>query len=174
MSSEASTSEGGNMYGLIFDELHTQKKRDLWDALRYSGEARDEPLLLSITTAGWDQTSICFEQSYSHIDGDSATAAEVCALLSAISEIPIKQEYAITGSVNQMGEIQPIGGVTEKVEGFFHICSKKGLTGTQGVIIPHQNVQNLILSDTVLNAVKNKKFQIFTVKHIYENYTNNI
>ncbi len=110
--------------------------------------------------------SICFEQSYSHIDGDSATAAEVCALLSSISNIPIKQEYAITGSVNQMGEIQPIGGVTEKVEGFFQICSKKGLTGTQGVIMPHQNVQNLILSDKVLDAIKQEKFHLYTIKHI--------
>lgn len=130
------------------------------DGIIRSRYARDFPL--SITA------SICFEQSYSHIDGDSATAAEVCALLSAISEIPISQEYAVTGSVNQMGEIQPIGGVTEKVEGFFNICSKKGMTGKQGVIIPHQNVQNLILSDMVLEAVKKKKFHIFTVKHIDE------
>ena len=130
------------------------------DGIIRSRYAKDFPL--SITA------SICFEQSYSHIDGDSATAAEVCALLSAISNIPIKQEYAVTGSVNQMGDIQPIGGVTEKVEGFFQICNKKGLTGTQGVIIPHQNVQNLILSDTVLNAIKEKKFHIFTVKHIDE------
>ncbi len=107
-----------------------------------------------------------FEQSYGSIDGDSASAAEIFTLISAISELPIKQSYAVTGSVNQKGEIQPIGGVNEKIEGFFDICSKRGLTKKQGVIIPIQNIKDLMLRDDVVQAVKRKEFHIFPIEKI--------
>ncbi|PKL82506.1 MAG: peptidase [Ignavibacteriae bacterium HGW-Ignavibacteriae-3] len=112
--------------------------------------------------------SMVFEQGYGMIDGDSASITEICALLSAISKIPIKQSFAITGSVNQKGEIQPIGGVNEKVEGFFGVCKSKGLTGNQGVIIPVQNVKDLMLNDEVVDAVKKNKFHIFAVRKVEE------
>src|SRR5690606_25931479 len=89
-------------------------------------------------------------------------------ILSSLSEVPIKQNLAVTGSVNQMGEIQPIGGVNEKIEGFFDICNLKGLTGDQGVIIPESNIDNLMLKDEVIEAVKNNKFHIYAVKSIEE------
>lgn len=116
--------------------------------------AIDRPLSLS--------ASVCFEQSYGEVEGDSASAAELIAILSSIAEIPIKQELAITGSINQNGEIQPIGGVNEKIEGFFTVCKTKGLTGNQGVIIPHQNVKNLMLKEEVRKAVKDNKFHIYS------------
>lgn len=112
--------------------------------------------------------SLVFEQGYGYIDGDSASITEICALLSAISGIPIKQSIAITGSVNQKGEIQPIGGVNEKIEGFFDICKKKGLNGNHGVIIPIQNVKDLMLKDEVINAVKEGKFHIYPVATVDE------
>ncbi len=111
---------------------------------------------------------LCFEQSYTGIDGDSASAAELIAILSALAEVPIKQYIAITGSINQKGEIQPIGGVNEKIEGFFSICSKKGLNENQGVIIPYQNIQNLVLKNGVLKAIKEKKFHIYAIRDITE------
>jgi lon-related putative ATP-dependent protease len=110
--------------------------------------------------------SLVFEQGYGMIDGDSASITEICALLSAISNIPIKQSLAITGSVNQKGEIQPIGGVNEKVEGFFDVCKSRGLTSRQGVIIPVQNVKDLMLNDEVIEAVKEKKFFIYPVSKV--------
>ncbi|MFZ3066216.1 MAG: ATP-binding protein [Nitrospirota bacterium] len=115
--------------------------------------AMEKPLSLS--------ASICFEQSYGEVEGDSASAAEVAAVLSSIAEMPVKQELAITGSINQKGEIQPIGGVNEKIEGFYMVCKAKGLTGNQGVIIPHQNVKNLMLKKDVIEAVKAGKFHIY-------------
>lgn len=111
---------------------------------------------------------VTFEQLYGGVEGDSASSAELYAILSSLSEVPIKQSLAVTGSVNQMGEIQPIGGVNEKIEGFFDICSLKGLTGDQGVIIPQSNVDNLMLKDEVLEAVKNEHFHIYSVKKIEE------
>ncbi|MDZ7766144.1 MAG: Lon-insertion domain-containing protein [Melioribacteraceae bacterium] len=102
--------------------------------------------------------SLVFEQGYGTIDGDSASITEICALLSCLSEIPLKQNIAITGSVNQKGDIQPIGGVNEKIEGFFDICKEKGLNKKQGVIIPQQNVRDLMLRDEVVEAVKKKNF----------------
>ncbi len=111
---------------------------------------------------------ICFEQSYAEVDGDSASSSELYALLSAISEIPIRQDIAVTGSVNQMGIIQPVGGINEKIEGFYNACKRLGLSGKQGVIIPVQNVKNLILSYEVEEAIKNKKFHIYPVKNIDE------
>lgn len=112
--------------------------------------------------------SLTFEQTYNRIDGDSASSTELYALLSSISGIPIQQGIAVTGSVNQKGEIQPIGGVNEKVEGFFYVCAEKGLTGQQGVMIPHQNVKNLGLKDDVVEAVRQGTFHIWAVKTVEE------
>lgn len=112
--------------------------------------------------------NLVFEQGYGMIDGDSASITEICALLSSLSEIPIKQSIAITGSVNQKGDIQPIGGVNEKVEGFFDICKTKGLTKKQGVIIPIQNVKDLMLKQEIIDAVKNNEFNIYPVTSVEE------
>ncbi|MFZ5985728.1 MAG: Lon protease family protein [Bacillota bacterium] len=122
--------------------------------------AQEMPLSLS--------ASLCFEQLYSGVDGDSASSAELYAVLSSLSEVPIKQSIAVTGSVNQKGEIQPIGGATEKIEGFFELCKLRGLDGKHGVIIPYQNIKNLVLNDEVLDAVKEGKFSIYAVKTIDE------
>jgi len=122
--------------------------------------AKDFPLSLF--------ASICFEQSYGEIEGDSASSTEIFALLSAIAAVPFNQNIAITGSVNQLGQIQPIGGVNEKIEGFYSICEKFGLTGTQGVIIPDLNVKNLILHQNVKDAVKKGTFHIYPIKTINE------
>lgn len=107
--------------------------------------------------------SIVFEQSYGGVDGDSASSTEYYCLLSAIAEIPIKQSIAVTGSINQFGEIQPIGGVNEKIEGFFDVCRHNGLTGDQGVIIPRTNVNNLMLREDIVKAVEDGKFSIYAV-----------
>jgi ATP-dependent Lon protease len=112
--------------------------------------------------------SLVFEQGYGKIDGDSASVTEVCALLSAISEIPIKQSFAITGSINQKGDIQPIGGVNEKIEGFFDLCKQRGLSKNHGVIIPFQNVKDLMLKDEVIDAVKENNFNIYPIKTVDE------
>ncbi len=111
---------------------------------------------------------LVFEQGYGKIDGDSATAAEICALISAISQVPLKQSLAITGSVNQKGDIQPIGGVNEKIEGFFKVCKNRGLTGKEGVIIPTRNKNDLMLNDEVVQAVAEKKFHIYSIERIEE------
>jgi predicted ATP-dependent protease len=110
--------------------------------------------------------SLAFEQSYGGVDGDSASSTEVYAILSSLSGLPVRQDLAVTGSLNQRGEIQPIGGVNEKIEGFFDVCRAKGLTGTQGVLIPHQNVQNLMLRSDVVAAVEAGKFHVFPVRTI--------
>ena len=122
--------------------------------------AQDIPLCLT--------ASICFEQLYNGVDGDSASSTELYGLLSSLSEIPISQSIAVTGSVNQKGEVQPIGGVNEKIEGFFQICKIRGLDGSHGVMIPIQNIDNLQLSDEVIDAVKNKLFHIYSVSNIDE------
>lgn len=122
--------------------------------------AQDKPLSLS--------ASIVFEQLYSGIEGDSASSTELYAILSSLAEVPIKQSIAVTGSVNQRGEIQPIGGVNEKIEGYYRVCRLKGLTGDQGAIIPHQNIKNLMLSNEVIEAVKANMFHIYAVSHIDE------
>lgn len=111
---------------------------------------------------------ICFEQSYAEVDGDSASSAELFALLSAIGDIPLRQEIAVTGSVNQLGDIQPVGGINEKITGFFKICSIMGLTGRQGVIIPEKNLSSLLLPDDILKAVEEGKFHIYAIKSIDE------
>jgi len=112
--------------------------------------------------------SICFEQSYGGIDGDSASSTEIYALLSELSGLPVEQGIAVTGSINQKGEIQPIGGVNEKIEGFFDVCKARGLDGKQGVIIPHQNVSDLMLPAEIVDAAKKKKFHIWKVKTVDE------
>lgn len=122
--------------------------------------ARNKPLVMS--------ASICFEQSYSGVDGDSASSTEVYAILSALSNVPIDQGIAVTGSVNQKGEIQPIGGVNQKIEGFFDVCKIKGLTGKQGVIIPRQNVPELLLKPEVVEAVAKNRFHIYPIATIEE------
>ena len=117
--------------------------------------AKFKPLSLS--------ASVVFEQSYGGVDGDSASSTEYYCLLSAIAELPIKQNIAVTGSINQFGEIQPIGGVNEKIEGFYEVCSRQGLTGTQGVIIPRTNVKDLMLNENVLKSVEEGKFHIWAI-----------
>ncbi|WP_438970359.1 Lon protease family protein [Methylophaga sp.] len=125
--------------------------------------AADSPLSMS--------ASIVFEQNYGEVDGDSATVAELCALLSAISRFSMRQSIAITGSMNQHGDVQAIGGVNEKIEGFFDICSRKGLTGKQGVIIPASNVQHLMLREDVIAAVEQDSFHIHAINHVNEALT---
>lgn len=111
-------------------------------------------------------TSLVFEQSYNEIDGDSASLAGLCALISALSNQPIDQQLAVTGSVDQFGHVQSIGGVNEKIEGFFAVCQHQGLTGQQGVIIPASNQRHLSLSDDIIEAINNDKFSIWTVEHV--------
>ena len=128
----------------------------------YLGEMFAQDIPLSLTA------SICFEQLYNGVDGDSASSTELYALLSSLSELPINQGIAVTGSVNQKGEIQPIGGVNAKIEGFYQVCKMRGLNGKHGVIIPIQNVMNLNLNDEVVEAVKAKKFHIYAISTIEE------
>jgi predicted ATP-dependent protease len=120
--------------------------------------AQDKPLSLA--------ASICFEQSYSGVDGDSASSTEIYALVSALSGLPLRQDIAVTGSINQQGDIQAIGGVNEKIEGFFDVCRIKGLTGTQGVMMPDSNVEDLMLREDILDAVTAGKFHIWPVAKI--------
>jgi len=112
--------------------------------------------------------SIALEQSYGYVDGDSASLGEVCTLISALSRTPLRQCYAITGSINQFGEVQAVGGVNEKIEGFFRLCEARGLTGEQGAIIPRSNVPNLMLDEAVLEAVRAGQFAIYAVAHVDE------
>lgn len=161
----AKTSVGGS--GIINIEreaelsgrIHSKGVLILAGYLR-SKYAQDKPLAMS--------ASLCFEQSYSGVEGDSASSTEVYALLSALSDLPIRQDIAVTGSVNQKGEIQTIGGVNHKIEGFYDVCKTKKFTGTQGVMIPHQNIKDLMLRKDVINAVKQSKFHIYSVKTIDE------
>lgn len=112
--------------------------------------------------------NLVFEQSYCAIDGDSASLTGLCAILSALSHLPIKQQFALTGSLDQFGNVQPVGGLNEKIEGFYRVCKIQGITGKQGVIIPESNVQALVLSDEVREAVNQKKFHIYAVKSVDE------
>ena len=120
--------------------------------------AKDQPISLS--------ASLVFEQSYGLVEGDSASAAELCALLSALADVPVKQNFSVTGSVNQYGEIQTIGGVNEKIEGFFDICNARELTGDQAVVIPQSNIKHLMLREDVRQAVKENRFAIYSVATI--------
>lgn len=128
----------------------------------YLGEKFAQHFPLSLTA------SLCFEQLYNGVDGDSASSTECYAILSSLSGIPINQSIAVTGSVNQKGHIQPIGGVNEKIEGFYNVCKKRGLTGDQGVMIPIQNVRNLNLSDEIIENVKNGNFHVYAISTIDE------
>jgi predicted ATP-dependent protease len=139
--------------------LHSKGVMILWGYL--AGQfALDVPLALAAT--------LVFEQSYGGVDGDSASSAELYALLSALSDVPIKQSLAVTGSVNQLGEVQAIGGVNEKIEGFFDVCKQRGLTKSQGVLIPKANVQHLMLRQDVVDAVSKGEFAIYAVSTITE------
>jgi predicted ATP-dependent protease len=137
--------------------LHSKGVMILWGFLagRY---ALDVPLALAAT--------LVFEQSYGGVDGDSASSAELYALLSALAEVPIKQSIAVTGSVNQQGEVQAIGGVNEKIEGFYDLCLARALTGDQSVLIPKSNIQHLMLREDVVDAVAQGKFAIYPVETI--------
>ncbi|KFZ37312.1 hypothetical protein HR45_11650 [Shewanella mangrovi] len=127
-------------------------------SLMYQIFGRDAPLHLS--------ANIVFEQSYQEIDGDSASLAEYCCLISAISEQPIAQGIAVTGALDQFGNVQAIGGVNEKIEGFYNLCERRGLTGEQGVIIPRSNVQQLNLPERIIAAVKNGQFHLYEISHV--------
>ncbi|MGI6165144.1 MAG: Lon protease family protein, partial [Limnochordia bacterium] len=122
--------------------------------------AREYPLSLSAT--------LCFEQSYDGVDGDSASSAELYALLSSLAGVPVNQSLAVTGSINQKGEVQPVGAINEKIEGFFAVCKARGLTGDQGVVIPHRNMDNLMLCQEVVGAVEEGLFHIYAVEHVNE------
>ena len=124
---------------------------------KYGG---DKPLSLG--------ASVGFEQSYSEVDGDSASSTELYALLSELSGLPISQSIAVTGSVNQAGEVQAIGGATQKIEGFYGVCKAHGLNGGQGVMIPRDNLKHLVLKDEVVQAVEDGKFSIYAVSTIDE------
>lgn len=143
--------------------------------VRSSGKIHDKGILILSGYLGHkfakDKTlaftaSVVFEQLYGGIEGDSASSTELYAILSSLANVPINQSIAVTGSVNQRGEIQPIGGINEKIEGFYKICKMKGLNGEQGVMMPIQNVKNLVLKDEVIEAVKNEKFYIYAIEHI--------
>jgi predicted ATP-dependent protease len=122
--------------------------------------AQQRPLSLS--------ASVCFEQSYDDVDGDSASSTELYAILSSLAELPIRQGIAVTGSVNQNGEIQAIGGINQKIEGFFDVCWLKGLTGEQGVLMPRSNLRNLMLRPDVMEAATQGKFRIYAVSNVNE------
>ena len=142
--------------------LCTSGSKGVYILSGYLGEKFAQDIPLSLTA------SICFEQLYNGVDGDSASSTELYAILSSLSGVPINQSFAVTGSVNQKGEIQPIGGVTEKIEGFFNICKHNGLNGENGVLIPKQNVKNLNLSEEIIKAVENGKFHIYPITSIDE------
>lgn len=140
-----------------------------------SGSSHDKGILIMSGYLGWKfaqdaplslTASLCFEQSYGGVDGDSASCAELYALLSSLSDVPIRQDIAVTGSINQRGEVQPIGGVNQKIEGFFSVCRAQGLTGTQGVMIPSRNLRNLTLRDDVVDAVRKGQFHVYAVDSV--------
>lgn len=139
--------------------IHTKGVMILSNYLR-EHFAQDRPLALS--------ASLCFEQTYGMVDGDSASSTELYVLLSALAQVPIFQGFAVTGSVSQKGEIQPVGGVTRKIEGFFDICQHKGLTGRQGIVMPKKNVADLMLKKEVVQAVKEGMFHIYAITTIEE------
>ena len=114
------------------------------------------------------KASLVFEQSYGGVEGDSASLAELAALLSALAGVPLRQSLAVTGSVNQFGVVQPVGGINEKIEGFFDICAARGLTGEQGVLIPAGNVCHLMLRPEVVEAVRARRFQVWAVNNVDE------
>jgi len=140
----------------------TNHSKGVYILSAYIGEKYAQDFPLSLTA------SICFEQLYNGVDGDSASSTELYAILSSLSSVPIKQNFAVTGSVNQKGEIQPIGGVSEKIDGYFNVCKDRGLDGSHSVLIPYQNVKNLSLNDEILKAIENGKFHIYPISTIDE------
>jgi ATP-dependent Lon protease len=139
--------------------IHTKGFYILGGLLRYLLRT-DHPLAFD--------ASVAFEQSYGGIDGDSASGAEICCLISALTDIPLRQDLAMTGAIDQMGHILAIGGVNEKIEGFFEACSDLGLTGTQGVIIPKSNADDLMLRRGVVRACKDKRFRVYAVETVQQ------
>ena len=144
---------------------------------RLSGSTHDKGVLILSGYLGWRYAqerplslvaSVAFEQSYDGVDGDSASSTELYAILSSIAELPLDQGIAVTGSVNQRGQVQPIGGANEKVEGFYDVCRAVGLTGRQGVILPRRNVRNLMLREDVVEAVARGEFHVYAVDSIDE------
>jgi predicted ATP-dependent protease len=109
-----------------------------------------------------------FEQEYNGVDGDSASCAELFAILSSLAQLPIKQGIAVTGALNQHGEVLPVGGLNEKIEGYYRVCKEIGLDGKQGVLMPERNIRHLLLSDELIDAVRNGQFQIVTMNNIAE------
>ncbi len=151
--------------------INIEREVDLSGAIHSKGVLILSGLLRSLFSRSQSMSftaSIAFEQSYGGVDGDSASAAEIIALLSAISNIPIIQDLAITGSINQKGDIQPVGGLNEKITGFFEVCHDRGLTGTQGVVVPKQNVGDLMLREDVVEAVRKGKFALYPVQRLEE------
>ena len=153
--------------GILNIEREVEQSGDIYDKGvlilgGYLGEKYAKNFQLSVTA------SITFEQSYDGIEGDSASSTEIYALLSSLSDVPINQGIAVTGSVNQKGVIQPIGGVNEKIEGYYKVCKIKGFTGNEGVMIPKKNIENLMLQDEVIEAVKSGTFRIYAVETIDE------
>ena len=149
--------------------INIEREVDMSGAIHSKGVLILSGLLRSLFSRSQPMSftaSLAFEQSYGGVDGDSASAAEIIALLSAISNIPIRQDIAITGSINQKGDIQPVGGINEKIIGFFEVCHDRGLTGTQGVVLPKQNVDDLMLREDVIEAVRKKQFKIWPVERL--------
>jgi lon-related putative ATP-dependent protease len=151
------------------DVVDIQREVDMGGALHAKGVM----ILSSFLAARFAKTaplslaaSLVFEQTYEPVEGDSASVAELCALMSALAEVPIRQSLAVTGAVDQHGRVQAIGGVNEKIEGFFDLCARRGLTGDQGVLIPAANVTHLMLRDDVVNAVRDGRFAVYAVENI--------
>jgi Lon-like ATP-dependent protease len=142
---------GGNLHakGMMIMQAFVSSELDLDVPLPYSA-------------------SVVFEQSYCEVDGDSASLAELCSLVSALSEYPINQQIAVTGAVDQFGRVQAVGGLNEKIEGFYHVCQHQGFTGEQGVILPQSNLKHLALHRSVLEIIKNGEFHIWPVSHVDE------
>lgn len=156
------------------DILDIERSVDLGGALHAKGTLLMSSFLKSHFGRQYTlnfSAAIAFEQSYGEIDGDSATVAELCALISAIGQIPINQAWAITGSMNQLGQVQPVGGINAKIEGFFDVCKLQGLTGEQGVIIPRQNTQHLMLRSEIIQAVADRHFHIHAIDNIEQALT---
>lgn len=149
--------------------INIEREVELSGAIHNKGVLILSGLLRSIFSRSQPMSftaSLAFEQSYGGIDGDSASVAEVIALLSAIGNIPVRQDLAITGSINQKGDVQPIGGLNEKITGFFEVCADRGLTGTQGVVLPAQNVHDLMLREDVIEAVRKQKFALYPITRL--------
>jgi predicted ATP-dependent protease len=144
---------------------------------KLSGKIHDKGVLILAGLLGelfaWNvplsvNLSVTFEQNYGGVDGDSASAAELFAILSCLGRFPLRQDLAVTGSINQKGEIQAIGGVNEKILGFFHLCQARGLTGTQGVIFPKANLPHLCVADEVMQAIASKQFHLYAISDVWQ------